>query len=587
LDTKSATQKAIEYLQTGRLEQAEEIFMDILKIDPHNISVLHFIGIVHYKLKKYASSLDYINRALQFGPDYVDAYNNMGIVLQELGRFDEAVACYKKALELRPDFGRAHYNLGTVLKEQYLIDEAVVHYQKALSIDPNFVEAYNNLGLALQDQGKIEEAEVSYRRALSMRPDFTLCYSNLLFLMNHNPRYDAQFLFSEHLRFAKQIAEPVYPASFHYANDRAPSRRLRIGYVSPDFRRHAVAYFAEPVIISHNHKDFEVFCYSNSVNHDEVTQRIIDNADRWHNIAEMSDHRVAELIRADCIDLLVDLAGHTANNRILVFAQRPAPIQISWIGYLATTGLSAMDYRIADIHTDPPGMNERLYTEELVRLADIFLCYLPDKDSPDVGMLPSVTAGFVTFGSFNKLTKISEEVITVWSNILKAIPNSRLLLKTFGFRDPGTRRYAAERFVQKGIAAERIIMQNSDPSPWHLKSYNDVDIGLDTFPFNGAATTCEAMWMGVPVISLAGTAYHSRIGASLLSNNHLSEFVARTYDEYVEIAVNLANNTERLEAIRCNLRNVMSNSPLTNAKKLTLNLENCYRSMWQKWCNTG
>ncbi len=587
MDVKEATKSALEHLQAGNLQQAEQIFRDILKVQPDNVSALHFIGVIYYHLKNYDSAIKCIEKALQLGPDYVDAYNNLGIILQETGRLDEAITCYREGIRLNPNFDRAYYNLGTALKEKWQIDDAVSNYRKAIKLNPHLVEAYNNLGLALQDQGKLEEAEEYYRRALQMKPDFALCYSNLLFLMNHNSRHDAQAIFAEHLQFAKVIAEPLYPVTSEHANDRSPSRRLRIGYVSPDFRRHAVAYFIEPVISSHKREHFEVFCYSNSLKGDEVTSRIQAYADQWRTIAGMPDQECTELIRKDQIDILVDLAGHTANNRILVFTRKPAPIQISWIGYLATTGLRTMDYRIVDMYTDPPGMTDKFYTEELVRLPESFLCYSPDKDAPGVGKLPALTAGHITFGSFNKLAKVSQEVISAWSRILKAVPNSQLVMKTFGFRDGMTRHYMMDMFAQKGISAERIIMQASDLSPKHLESYNFVDMGLDTFPFNGATTTCEAMWMGVPVITLAGAAYHSRVGTSLLSNVGLTELIAKTHDEYIEIAVNLANDIERLQSLRESLRDMMTHSPLTDARKFIVDLENCYRTVWEKWCSRG
>jgi predicted O-linked N-acetylglucosamine transferase (SPINDLY family) len=404
--------------------------------------------------------------------------------------------------------------------------------------------------------------------------------------MNYNCRYDAQTLAAEHLKFGKQIIEALSFDTPSYNNQRILNRRLRIGYVSPDFRRHPVTYFIEPVIIAHNREHFEVLCYSNSLKHDEVTIRIQEHADQWHNIVGMSDDEVTELIRRHEIDILVDLTGHTASNRILVFARKPAPIQISWIGYLATTGLSTIDYKIVDNYTDPPGKTERFYTEKLRRLPESFLCYLPDKDSPDVGPLPALSIGHITFGSFNNFAKVTSEVFTLWSKILHELPNSRLIMKGKSFYDKTTCQYAISMFTQRGIASERITLQTSDPSPKHLESYNLVDIGLDTFPFNGATTTCEAMWMGVPVITLAGDAYHARSGISLLSNVGLQELVAKTSDEYISIAIHLAKDLKRLQSLREHLRDMMTYSPLCDVKRFTANLELCYREIWETWCKS-
>jgi predicted O-linked N-acetylglucosamine transferase (SPINDLY family) len=569
------------------MQQAEHIFRDILKVQPNNVSALHFIGVICYQLKEYDSAIAYIKKALQFGPDYADAYNNLGSVLQETGRLDEAITCYQKALHLNPNLDRAHYNLGTAFKEKWHIDDAIAQYQAAIRLNPHLIEAYNNLGLALQDQGRVDEAEEYYRRALQLKPDFALCYSNLLLLMNYNSRHDAQAIFTEHLRFAKQVAEPLYPAVVHHANDPSPSRRLRIGYVSPDFRRHAVNYFIEPVLSSHSHEQFEIFCYADVLRPDKVTEQLQGYADQWRNIAGMPDEQVSELIRIDGIDILVDLAGHTANNRMLVFARKSAPVQVSWAGYFSTTGLSVMDYKIVDRYTDPPGKTERFYTETLVRMPESFLCYLPDSESPEVGPLPALSSGSITFGSFNNFTKVTQEVAAVWADILSELPDSRLLMKGKSFSDHTTCRYAIHMFTQRGIAPERVSIQAPDRPPTHLKAYNLVDIGLDTFPFNGATTTCEAMWMGVPVVTLAGTAAHARAGVSLLTNCGLPDLVAGTPEEYVSVAVNLAGDLKRLGELRGSLRDRMARSVLFDAKRFALDLENCYREMWEQWCNSS
>jgi predicted O-linked N-acetylglucosamine transferase (SPINDLY family) len=586
MDIKAATKSALDYLQSGNSQEAEHIFRKILEVQPNNVTALHFIGVIYYQLKDYSSAIIYIKKALQFGPDYADAYNNLGSVLQETGQLEESIACYQKAININPKFDRAYYNLGTALKEKWEIDDAIANYQKAIRLNPHLAEAYNNLGLALQDQGKVEEAEKYYRHGLRLKPDFPLCHSNLLLLMNYNSRHNPKSVFAEHLQFAKNIAEPLYPSNLQYPNDPSPSRRLKIGYVSPDFRRHAVSYFSEPVITEHNREHFEVFCYSNNAIYDEVTQRIQENADQWRNIVGISDKDVTELIQNDKIDILVDLAGHTADNRILVFAQKPAPIQISWIGYLATTGLSTMDYKIADNYTDPLGKTEQFYTEKLLRLSESFLCYLPDRDAPDVGKLPALSAGHITFGSFNNFSKVTPEVFSLWATILKELPDSCLILKGKSFRDKTTCQYAINMFKQRDIAAHRIILQPPDPSPRHLESYNLVDIGLDTFPFNGAATTCEALWMGVPIITIAGTAYHSSVGTSLLSNVGLKDLIAKTHDEYIRLAVNLSNDIERLKILRSSLRDIMAHSPLCDAKRFTINLENRYRLIWKTWCES-
>jgi len=300
----------------------------------------------------------------------------------------------------------------------------------------------------------------------------------------------------------------------------------------------------------------------------------------------MPDEQATELVRRDGIDILVDLAGHTSGSRVLLFARKPAPVQASWIGYPATTGLSAMDYKIVDRYTDPPGMSDQFYTEKLIRLPDSFLCYLPEKDSPEVGMLPVLSSGHITFGSFNNFAKVSPEGIELWGRILKTITGSRLLMKAKSFSDRSTRSYVLDMFARKGIPAERIELVSMKRSfKEHLDTYTRIDIGLDTFPYNGTTTTCEALWMGVPIITLAGSTHASRVGMSLLTNIGLPELVASTDEEYVSSAVNLACDLTKLRSLRETLRGRVMHSPLTDTKRFILNLEHCYRTLWEHWCN--
>jgi protein O-GlcNAc transferase len=570
----------------GRSEEALNSYEEALRANPKFAEAYYCIADIFLMQNLFAEAVTFFEKALQLSSPNAELYKNIGYLFHQKGKFKEAATFYQKAIEINPDTYDAYNNLGSIFRYTGQLEEALAYYQKAIEINPEFTEVYLNLGNVSQDRGQIDEAEKYYRKALRIKPDFVMCYSNLLFALNYDSRHDLETIFKEHLAFAEKYAGPLYPKTYLYTNDPSPNRRIKIAYLSPDFRKHPVAYFLEPVLATHNHLDFEVFCYMNGADQDENTERMRKYADQWRNISAVSSEKVAELIKNDGIDILIDLAGHTANNRILLFAGKPAPIQVSWIGYLTTTGLSTMDYKIGDIYTDPPGMTEKFHTEELVRLPHSFLCYLPDRDAPDISGLPALTAGYITFGSLNKLAKVSQEVISVWSEILKAIPNSKLVMKDFTFIDRMTCQQTIDKFIQRGVAAEQITFQSWDPSPKHLETYNMIDIGLDTFPFNGAATTCEAMWMGVPVVTLAGNAYHSRSGKSLLSNVGLKELVAETHDEYIEIAVKLANDIDKLQSLRERLRDMMKQSPLMNAKQFTHDLEDCYRRMWQTWCKS-
>jgi protein O-GlcNAc transferase len=586
MDINKTLQLASEYHQEGNLRHAANLCIEILDINPNHSEAQHLLGIICYQLGNYDYAIELIKKVLQLNPNNDRAFYNLAIVFEKKGQFDDAMIYYQKALQLNPNSSDAYLNSGNLHSFKGQLGKAITCYQKALQLNPNLFDIYNNLGHVYKDQGQLNEAEGCFRSAIKMDPTLSSLYSNLLSTMQYNARYDAQTIYFEHLKFSKQYAEPFASALSPHINKRNLIRKLRIGYISPDFRRHPVSSFIEPVLIAHNRDHFEVFCYSNSLRHDEVTKRIQEYADQWRNIVGISDQEVTELIRKDEIDILVDLAGHTANNRMLVFARKPAPIQISWIGYLATTGLSTIDYKISDNYADPFGQTEQFYTENLIRLPESFLCYLPDQDSPDVGPLPALSAGHITFGSFNNFSKVTPEVFSVWAKILKELPDSHLILKGKSFHDTATCHYAINMFTKRGIASERITLQPSDPAPKHMESYNLVDIGLDAFPFNGATTTCEAMWMGVPVITLAGTAYHSRSGVSLLSNLGIPELVAKTSDAYISLAVNLANDLKRLQSLRESLRDMMKCSPVCDAKRFTANLEICYRQMWRKWCKS-
>ena len=425
-----------------------------------------------------------------------------GNVYERKEQFEEAIACYQKALQLNPNFAAAYCNLGNVYERKEQFEEAIVCYQKALQLNPNFADVYSNLSGFFTRRGKKGEAETYCKRALQINPDDFITYSNLLLIMNYNGQHNAQNIFSEHLKFAKKYEELFASAISPHNNNCIPNRRLKIGYISPDFREQSVGFFIEPVLASHNHHDFEIFCYHNLPIQDARTKRMQGYADHWRSIVGMSDKKVSELIREDGIDIFIDLAGHTGFNRILVFARKPAPVQVSWIGYPNTTGLSTMDYKIVDNYTDPPGMTEQFYSEQLLRLPNSFLCYLPDNNAPDVGDLPALTNNYLTFGSFNNYSKISSDVFELWITILKRLSTSHLIIKAKSLADASLREGVMKMFTDEGIHANRVeLLSWTQSTEDHLNVYNRIDIALDTFPYNGTTTTCEALWMGVPVIT--------------------------------------------------------------------------------------
>jgi protein O-GlcNAc transferase len=561
-------------------------FRKALELNPNHIHACNYLGSAFYNKKQLNEAITYYNKAIQINPTDPSAYINLGIFFQNTKRHEKAIDCFKAALRFNPNLYQAYDYMGLCFNMENNFEKAIESYQSSLLLNPTSEIALVNLGNLIAIQGKLNEAENYYKRALKINPNNFFADEAFVCNMPYNPQYDEQTIFSEHLRIANKFAEPLSVFILPHTNERIFSRKLRIGYVSADFKRHPVANFIEPVLAAHNRDYFEVFCYSNLGVCDDITERIKNFTDQWRDIYEVSDEKAAEIIRKDRIDILIDLSGHTDNNRILLFARKPAPVQVTWIGYPPTTGLSTIDYKIVDHYTDPPGRTERFYSEKLMRLPECSVSYLPDRESPEVGPLPALTKGHITFGSFNNFKKVTPQVFELWAKILNSIPGSHLIMKSHIFSDKKTSRYATDMFMRRGIIENQIILQSADPSPKHLESYSSVDIGLDTFPFNGLTTTCEAMWMGVPVITLAGNGYAACAGVSLLSNVGLTELIAQTPDEYISTAVNLAKDLKRLQSLREHLRDMMTHSSLCDAKRFTVHLEMCYRKMWETWCNS-
>jgi predicted O-linked N-acetylglucosamine transferase (SPINDLY family) len=556
--------------QAGHLEEAQQVYQ---------------MGNALAAQGQMDQAVAHYERALSLNPDYAAAHNNLGVVLAAQGQIDQAVAHYERALSLKPDYVEAHNNLGLALMVQGQADQALVHCERALSLKPDHVETHNSLGVVLVAQGQIDQAVAHYERALLLWPNYAPGHSNLLYALNYASGNDPVAVYAAHCAFAKRQEAPLSTSIQPHANDRLPERRLRIGYVSSDFRQHSVGYFIEPVLAHHDHERFEIFCYSNNLREEEATLRLKSHADHWRRIIGLSDDLAAKQIRDDQIDILVDLNGHTANNRLLVFARKPAPLQVTWLGYPNTTGLTTMDYRLTDRFADPPGMTEHLHSEKLIRLPECFSCYQPPLEASEVVGLPAWEKGYVTFGSFNNLAKITPEVMAVWARILLAVPGACLILKNAGLGGSTVQQTVRETFTGLGVAPERLELLGPDQSEkTHLERYGSIDVALDPFPYNGATTTCEALWMGVPVVVLAGRTHAGRVGVSQLSNLGLTEIIGHTMDEYIAAALRLATDLKHLSALRKELRSRMAASPLTDGQRFTNNLEQAYRVMWHDWC---
>jgi predicted O-linked N-acetylglucosamine transferase (SPINDLY family) len=568
----------------GKTDEAVTYFERTLALRPDYAEAHTNLGNVFLAQGRIDRAVVHFERALSFMPD-ARIHHNLGIAYALQRKLDRAVDQHERALALRPDYAEAHNGLGLALMSQWKMDQAVKHFQRAVALQPDFPEAHNNLGLALGLLGKTEQAVALYERALALRPGYTEAHSNLLLALNYVAASDPVAVYTSHRNYAKRQEAALAVSVPAHVNDRTFERRLKIGYVSADFRRHSVAHFIEPVLEHRDRDRFEVFCYYSYPHEDEITQRLKSRADCWRCIFNLSDEIAARQIRADQIDILIDLNGHTSSNRLPVFARKPAPIQVTWLGYPNTTGLAAMDYRLTDDFADPVGMTEHLYSEKLVRLPQCFSCYQPPAEAPEVSSLPARENGYITFGSFNNLAKITPEVMSVWARILQAIPDSRLILKYLSLDVMAVQQSVRKEFMELGIAPERLELLGRDHSQGdHLWRYRDVDIGLDTFPYNGTTTTCDALWMGVPVVTLAGRTHAGRVGVSQMNNLGLTELIGTTPQEYIAAALRLASDLDRLYALRKELRARMAASPLMDGPHFTKNLEQAYLFMWKNWC---
>jgi predicted O-linked N-acetylglucosamine transferase (SPINDLY family) len=458
-------------------------------------------------------------------------------------------------------------------------DDALAAYDTALRLRPGHVETHNNRGNALQAIARLDDALSAYDTALSLRPDYADAHSNKLLAL-HYGAFDARGAIAAQARaFGASVNRAGAPQAF--ANPPVPDRRLRIGYVSGDLRRHPVGYFLQSILRNHASDAVEVFCYSNNLKDDDLTASFQSDADHWRRLRGLTDEAAATLIRADAIDILVDMSGHTALNRLPLFARRPAPVQVSWLGYFGTTGLTAMDYVLADRFVVPPGEDDA-FTEQVWRMPGSYLCFMPP--DMDVPVRSRDVQGPITFGSFNNLAKLSSHTAALWARVVQSVPQSRLLLKTSQLADAAVCQAVRERFAGHGIEADRLVLEGPSPRADLLASYNRVDIALDPYPYGGGTTTAEALWMGAPVVTLRGGTWTGRVSESILSSVGLSDLVAGSQEAYVDLAATLAANQDRRTALHATLRSRLEASPFCDGEGFTRQLEDAWRAMWKHWC---
>jgi protein O-GlcNAc transferase len=600
--------------RTGRLEEAIQTASRALELEPESAMACNNLGCALTGARRLTEAVEILRRAIALRPDFAEAwYNlanalreqanfteaaaacrralalrpdraethvNLGNILQAQRQFDESIACYRRALSLKPGDVAAHSNLGNALRSSGRLDDAIAAFHTCVALQPNFYAAHCNLGNALKDAGQVVPAIECFRRAVELNPSDVISQSNLAYSVYYHPDYDSAAILAEVRRWDAMHA-PKHAGGSKHENNPDPGRRMRIGYVGADFRDHCQSLFTIPLFEHHDRERFEIVCYANVARPDDLTERTRKSIDQWRDTVGRSDDEVARQVRADQIDILVDLTMHMSNGRPLLMARKPAPVQVAYLAYPGTTGLSAIDYRLTDPYLDPPGETDADYVERPIRLPDTFWCYDPLTESPVPNSLPLITDGRVTFGCLNNFCKVSDQALSLWSKVLQAVGGSRLLLLA---PTGAARQRVLDRLGEQKIDPARIEFVEHRPRAKYLELYHRIDVCLDTLPYNGHTTSLDSYWMGVPVVTRVGRTVVGRAGYSQLTNLGLSELVAWNDEEFVSIATQLAADRSRLAHLRSTLRGRMERSPLTDAPRFALNIESAYREMWRRWC---
>ena len=552
-----------------------------LKSAPDQANVLNLLSAALLAQGKTKDGIRHLRNAIDADPS-AKAHAQLGNVLAATGDFDGAIVSYRAALALEPESVEAWSTLGALLKALARYDEAEECCAAGLRVDSTNAGLKYTLATVLFEQARVAEAIAAVRESLALQPDNPAAHSALLRMLSYSDTSDPADVFREHRAWAARHAAALEAAAPPHRNDRDPARRLRIGFVSPYIHKHAVTFFLESVIEHHDRAQLEIFLYADVARPDDYSARLKAHGAHWRATIDLDHARLASLVREDAIDILVDLSGHTANNRLLAFARKPAPVQANWLGFPSTTGMPSMDYRITDAWCDPPGMTEHLNSETLVRLPGIYMAWRPPDGTPAVAPLPALKNGYVTFGTFHSAFKISPAIAAWWARILERVPDSRL--RVMAVSGVSAERHMREMFERCGVRAQQLEILPRLSFDDYLAAYAQVDIALDTFPYHGATTTCFSLWMGLPVVVLEGTSHASRADVSMLNNVGLPQLIGKTGDEYVDIAARLAEDLPKLAELRTNLRGMMARSPNADGRACARNLERAFREMWLAWC---
>jgi len=562
-----------------RFADAAPVYRRLVSLQPKDAVATYHLGMSLRSIGKIDEAIAALASAIALRSDIPDWHFRLATALRDRGHLDDAVSALRTVIAMEPTHAEAHNFLGMIFSERASIDEAIACYQKAIEVKPTFGGAYNNLGNALKEIGRVSEAIPLYREADRLQPDSRIV-GNMLYSMHFDASFNARQLLAEHAKWDDRFAKPLRDSIAPHSNNRDPNRRLKIGYVGLDLREHPVGRFLLPLLANHDHSQFEIHCFTDLLRPDHLTQLMQQHTDRWHPTSALSHEALAQLIRKEQIDVLIDLNMHMDGTRLLAFARKPAPVQITYLAYCSTTGVAAMDYRMSDPYLDPPGGNESVYSEKTVRLPRTYWCYQAPPYEAELTPLPAASKGYVTFASLNTFSKVTPATLDTWATIISNVPGSHLLIHT---GEGSHRRQILGRFTSAGIDASRVEFVGRVPIDVYMRNYKSVDIALDPFPYVGGTTTCDALWMGVPVITLRGETAVARGGVSLLSNVELPELIAKDVTDYIRIATSLASDRARLAQLRSTLRDRLIASPVMNASQFARDFEALLRDAWKRW----
>lgn len=601
------------------LDEAATCYLQAIEIDPTLSAAHNNLGAIARKLGDSEQAISHFKRAIAQCPDYAQAHFNLGLTLKKAARYEEAEQCFLKAIQIKPDFAEAYIDYGMLLQHFGKPNVAEEKYRKALQLDPKLSATYVNLGAVLCHTGRFSEADALFkagamlhpkdtgilvnwsntqkdmgningaiellRTAIAIDPTLLEAYSNLLFNQHYLPEWDISQMLADARAFGRQAEMRAKPFQT-WENEKTQGRTLRLGFISGDLRNHPVGYFLEGVLAAialDTSADLEVHAFPTRASADAVSERLRSYCTGWHPVTELTDSEFCDQIRKNKIDILIDLSGHTGHTRLGILAWRPAPVQVSWLGYFATTGLNAVDYFIADPWTLPI-TEERNFVEKIWRLPETRLCFTPPKEDIEVNTLPAIKNGFITFSCFNTLAKVGDQVIQAWARILAGTPGSRLLVKSHLIGDSIRCKEVIARFTSNGISTDQLILEDYETRQNYFCAHHRVDMALDPFPYPGGTTTAESLWMGVPVLTLAGTHFLERQGVGLLANVGLIDWIASDLDDYITRGIRLAADIESLEKLRCNLRQQALHSPIFDGQRFAGHFVDAMRQMWAEYC---